>query len=123
MSNLHSSIALVVFLLPFGLLPEGAQAIEERVNACKCAAGFVWREADAQDFVCVTPDMRALVASENVDGTINRVSATDNTCKSGFVWRDAFDGDGVCVSPAARDRVHQENREHTAHLDPACASQ
>jgi hypothetical protein len=30
-----------------------------------CLAGFVWREAFEGDAVCVTPEIRALVAREN----------------------------------------------------------
>ncbi len=32
-----------------------------------CANGYVWREAMVQDLVCVTPDIRSFVASEQAN--------------------------------------------------------
>ena len=32
-----------------------------------CANGYVWREATANDYVCVTPDIRTLVRGEQAN--------------------------------------------------------
>jgi hypothetical protein len=79
-----------------------------------CKSGFVWREARAEDVVCVPPESRARVAKEN------RTAASQvepgggpygpDTCRSGLVWREAFPGDRVCVPPHVRDVVREENR-------------
>lgn len=78
----------------------------------RCAAGFVWREARATDYVCVTPDARARVARENSLHS-QRVAPTfaagSAPCLSGFVWREAFVGDRVCVQPASRTLAAREN--------------
>lgn len=77
-----------------------------------CKPGYVWRDARPGDTVCVTPESRALVASE----TASAASRTDPngawgpaTCLSGLVWREAFDGDTVCVTPERRSAVKSEN--------------
>lgn len=79
-------------------------------NACK--PGFVWREARAEDLVCVTPESRQRTASENASAG-SRVDPNGAygpaTCISGFVWREAFDGDTVCVTPETRELVRAEN--------------
>jgi hypothetical protein len=79
-------------------------------NACK--TGFVWREARAEDLVCVTPESRQRTANENAVAA-SRVDPNGAygpaTCISGFVWREAFDGDTVCVTPETRDLVRAEN--------------
>ena len=104
-------------LVSFALAIAGhASAIEQRVKRCTCNPAFDYRQADPQDFVCVSTASRAEIAVENDVAAQNRISTSDNRCISGFVWRDAFDGDGVCVTPQARDRVHQENRQHQSRV-------
>ena len=78
--------------------PAGARADPDT-----CKQGFVWREANPSDHVCVTPDMRQTIRRQNTDPTANQVPGS-NTCVSGFVWREAFDGDTVCVLPASGQR-------------------
>jgi hypothetical protein len=76
-----------------------------------CAQGFVPRGAAADDAVCVTPESRTRVASENSRAPSLWIAGGygPHTCISGFVWREAFDGDTVCVTPEVRDQVRQEN--------------
>ncbi len=75
-------------------------AAQERVAQCPCASGYVWREADSNDFVCVTPDSRSLVGTQNQQSIVYKTGPNNSdTCVPGYVWRDAFDGDGVCVTP------------------------
>jgi hypothetical protein len=79
-------------------------------NTCK--PGFVWREARADDLVCVTPESRQRTANENAVAA-SRVDPNGAygpaTCISGFVWREAFEGDTVCVAPETRELVRAEN--------------
>lgn len=77
-----------------------------------CKPGFVWREARADDLICVPPDSRAQIASENAAAA----SRTDPngawgpaTCLPGYVWREAFEGDVTCVTPDRRAAVKAEN--------------
>jgi hypothetical protein len=76
-----------------------------------CKQGFVWREASPTDLVCVPPDVRERVRSENAKAADNRVpdSLAPDTCKQELVWREAFPGDTVCVTPARRDATKREN--------------
>jgi uncharacterized protein YkwD len=88
-----------------------AAAIRARMAACQ--SGFVWRVARPSDLVCVTPDSRARVASENLTAA-TRIQPGGgaygpNTCRSGYVWREAFAGDLTCVTPAVRSQVRWEN--------------
>jgi hypothetical protein len=77
-----------------------------------CKPGFVWREARAEDLVCVTPESRQRTATENATAA-SRVDPNGDygpaTCIYGFVWREAFDGDTVCVTPETRELVRAEN--------------
>jgi hypothetical protein len=78
-----------------------------------CKSGFVWREARAEDLVCVTPAARGRIAQENAEAPSHvdpHGAYGANSCAAGYVWRGAFDGDAVCVTPDARDRVAEENR-------------
>jgi len=76
------------------------------LNTCK--PGFVWRVARPSDLVCVPPEGRDQVSSENEQAAARRVAGS-YTCISGYVWREAFPGDTVCVPPARRGETQQEN--------------
>ena len=80
-----------------------------------CRQGYVWREAFSGDLVCVKPETRARVASDNRahnariepgGGPYGR-----NTCRQGYVWREARPGDQVCVTPKERDQTHYDNSQ------------
>lgn len=86
----------------------GSPAAGTQADSCK--SGFVWRDANATDHVCVTPDSRQQVANENRVAAIRRAAPGSTHCKAGFVWREAFPGDVACVVPARRASVHEENR-------------
>jgi hypothetical protein len=77
-----------------------------------CKPGFVWRVARPADLVCVTPESRQRVASENASAS-SRVDPSGAygpaSCRPGFVWREAFSGDTVCVTPEVRTLVQEEN--------------
>jgi hypothetical protein len=78
-----------------------------------CIQGFVWREAQPGDAVCVTPPVRDATASQNAAAVQNVQPGGGaygpNTCKQGFVWREAYGGDVVCVTPDVRAQAAADN--------------
>jgi hypothetical protein len=80
-----------------------------------CAQGFVWREAFAGDYVCVTSESRSTVAHENTD------PAAAEPCQPGTVWREARPSDHICVALARRSAVADENRLATTHVAGAAS--
>jgi hypothetical protein len=88
-----------------------------------CIEGFVWREAKADDRVCVTPESRYLAALENRQADARRSpnggAYGPDTCLMGFVWRDGFANDHVCVTGERRTIVAQENAAGPARFQ-AC---
>ena len=83
-----------------------------------CRTGYVWREAQPFDHVCVLPSSRTRAAQEN-RVALSRIDPAGAygpfTCISGFVWREAFPGDAVCVIPPRRSAVARENAEAALH--------
>jgi hypothetical protein len=79
----------------------------------QCIQGYVWREASAQDFVCVPVQTRTETRQENALAAERRSPTGGaygpDTCKQGFVWREAFPNDHVCVPGASRSRAAQDN--------------
>jgi hypothetical protein len=79
-----------------------------------CRQGYVWREANARDHVCVLPQTRSQTAEENRLAASRRNPAGGpygrDTCHQGFVWREAFAGDHVCVTPSVRSQAAEDNR-------------
>jgi hypothetical protein len=73
-----------------------------------CAEGYVWRDADQQDYVCVPPATRAEAAADNAAASGRHVAGSA-TCKTGYVWREAFPNDQVCVTPATRSEAVTDN--------------
>jgi len=95
-------------------IPEGTSQAQDLPNGPDtCKQGYVWREANPSDHVCVTPQTRTETAQENAQGPAlkdpNGGAYGPDTCRQGFVWRDAFPGDNVCVIPASRDRAAADN--------------
>jgi hypothetical protein len=78
-----------------------------------CKNGFVWREAFADDTVCVTPAERTKARKQNAKHNLRRNPSGGeygpNTCRNGYVWRDAAEGDQICVTPAERNQAAQQN--------------
>ena len=88
-----------------------------------CKQGFVWREAQPSDHVCVTPDIRTQTAQENSFAAARREpnggAYGPDTCLVGFVWREAFSGD-QCVchqTRAARPRQTTRRRRPGGRRD------
>lgn len=76
-----------------------------------CRAGFVERAADNADKVCVTPQRRARVQTENARAAMlwGAGSFGARTCALGNVWREAFPGDLICVPAQVRALIKNEN--------------
>ncbi len=79
-----------------------------------CKQGYVWREAGANDRVCVTPAVRTQTRNENAAAASRREpnggAYGSNTCKQGYVWREAIANDTVCVTPAVRAQAAEDNK-------------
>jgi hypothetical protein len=122
MAMTSTTMAAAAVLVAFGAISTASTAAPVRtfltVEISKCSEGYVWREANASDRVCVRPQRRALAASENATAA-DRVDPSGahgpNSCRNGFVWRAAFPGDVVCVTPARRSQVAQENADGPSH--------
>jgi Beta/Gamma crystallin len=87
-----------------------------------CHQGFVWREASADDRVCVLPETRDSTRQENALGASRRAGSGaygPDTCIAGYVWREAFNGDTICVPSESRDRARRDNAR--AQLRIACS--
>jgi hypothetical protein len=80
-----------------------------------CKQGFVWRQVDPRDHVCVTAQERQQIDDENAAAAQHTVSrgavrvATPQACLNGYVWRQAVPSDYVCVTPQARAAVQGDN--------------
>jgi hypothetical protein len=83
-----------------------------------CRTGYVWREAQPLDHVCVVPSSRNRARQENLSA-FSRIDPGGAygpfSCIAGFVWREAFPGDAVCVTPSRRSAVARENAEAALH--------
>jgi hypothetical protein len=93
----------------FGFVATCLASSSPAMAAMECASGYVWRVAVPSDLVCVTPESRSVVASENARAASRHLPGSA-TCQSGYVWREAFNGDTVCTTPERRSEVRQENR-------------
>ncbi len=78
-------------------------------QADACKVGYVWREANVQDHVCVTPQARAQVQQDNQLATSRLAAPGSDACKAGFVFREANVQDHVCVTSQTRAQVQQDN--------------
>lgn len=80
-----------------------------------CKSGYVWREAIANDHVCVKPESREQAKKDNALRE-SRISPTDHTygpdtCIQGYVWREVVPSDLVCVDPQIREQTRLENSQ------------
>jgi hypothetical protein len=72
-----------------------------------CIQGYVWRQAVAMDYVCVTPQTREQAAVDNK--MMNQRIAPNGMCIQGYVWRQTVPLDHVCVTPQTRAQAQQDN--------------
>lgn len=87
----------------------------------RCLQGWVWREANANDRVCVTGATRSQVRADNAAASSRWTNGPygPHTCINGYVWREAFSGDDVCVTGAQRDQARADNAQAAARRNPA----
>jgi uncharacterized membrane protein len=87
-----------------------------------CKQGYVFREAGANDRVCVTPQVRAQTRMENGAAASRREANGGpygpDTCKQGYVWREAIPNDRVCVTPEVRSQAAEDNQRSTERRVP-----
>lgn len=87
---------------------------EEPKIVDRCKQGYVWREADANDRVCVTPQARTQTRNENAAAASRREPNGgpygSDTCKQGYVWREATPTDRVRVTPQVRSQAAEDNQ-------------
>jgi hypothetical protein len=106
-------ISAVATAIPLAL----AMAVDTAAAGCK--PGYVWRDAQDGDGVCVTPGDRAEAKKQNANAANNRQpgggASGPNTCRMGYVWREAFGGDVVCVTPFERDKARKQNAQNAQH--------
>jgi hypothetical protein len=97
--------AQVSVQIPASLL----SAAKRNFGAMTCKPGYVWREADGYDFVCVDPSVRARARTDNAQAAAHAAGAPGSLCKQGYVWREAFPGDRVCTTPDVRAQARADN--------------
>ena len=106
------TLVIAAFLLL--LLSQLSYANDCSYGPDTCIQGFVWREANPYDHVCVTGEVRDQTSIDNSLADQRRDpnggAYGPNTCLQGFVWRDAFPGDYVCVTGETRAQAAQDNQ-------------
>jgi hypothetical protein len=88
----------------------------------RCLQGFVWREANPSDHVCVTGATRTQTQQDNAQAASRRAGGGPygpDTCRQGFVWREANPTDHVCVTGATRAQAQQDNSHAAERKNPA----
>jgi hypothetical protein len=102
-------VAAAALAICAGETPAAAQS-----GACK--PGYVWRLANPQDQVCVTPETQAQVLADNQQAAVKRASGQGDACIGGYVWREANALDHVCVAPATRQQTRSDNAASTSRV-------
>ncbi|CAF3600070.1 unnamed protein product [Rotaria sp. Silwood1] len=77
-----------------------------------CQNGFVWREADDYDYICVTPATRRQTSADNAAASSR--SRPGHTCISGYYTRNAYLNDFVCVTVGVKIQVIIDNLAATS---------
>jgi hypothetical protein len=90
---------------------QGASQSQPAPGTCK--QGYVWRQANPQDHVCVYEVSRQQAANDNASAPqyTQKTSQMPAPCIMGYVWREANAQDHVCVPPAVRAQTLQENQQ------------
>jgi hypothetical protein len=88
-----------------------------------CKQGFVWRQVNPQDHVCVTAQERQQVANDTAAAAAHTVPrgavrlTTPQPCLKGYVWRQAASSDYVCVTPQSRAAAQADNAAAAARTN------
>jgi hypothetical protein len=87
-----------------------------------CLQGYVWREAQPSDHVCVTGATRDQTAADNAAAP-SRVDPNGaygpDSCVQGYVWREAYQGDHVCVTQDVRTQAAADNAAASSRNNPS----
>jgi hypothetical protein len=80
-----------------------------------CLRGYVWRQAYAGDYVCVTPASRTQAVIDNAAAADRIASGSGvfgaHTCQQSYVWRQVVPADYVCVTPGTRSQAVADNAQ------------
>src|SRR5260370_35341284 len=94
-SLLHGTVFAIVLPLAFAVATDTALA--------DCKSGYVWRDAQDGDGVCVTPAERAEAKAQNANAENNRKVGggpyAPNPCRDGYVWPQEFSRNAVARTP------------------------
>lgn len=82
----------------------------------RCLQGYVLREVDTTDTVCVTEITKSQIKIDNALGLLRRTAT--GACKSGFVWREAVQKDRVCVTGTVRAQTQTDNQLANSRKNP-----
>jgi len=76
-----------------------------------CKDGYVQRQINSGDKVCVPPASKAQADADNAAADSRKLVTTYGVaaCQVGFVWREAYSGDKVCVLLATRSQAAADN--------------
>ena len=110
-------VTTVAFAAPLAFAYDNPPACTYGPGQCK--AGFVWRDANDHDHVCVSGPSRDRAAQDNAAGPDRKEPGSDR-CKFGWVWREATRDDHVCVTGTVRNETKAETRVAAARIDPKC---
>ena len=104
--------ATIALVLTAGFVPQVCYS-QSNPPAQHCVPGQVWRDAFDGDGICVSPERRNEVHTENALAARRRQPGGGaygpDTCLQGFVWRGTRPTDHVCVMNKSRDIVAREN--------------
>jgi WD40 repeat protein len=101
-------------------IPSGALARAAGYGPQTCRNRYVWREATADDLVCVFPEVRAQALADRAAAEAQGGTAVG--CAEGLVPRRANDNDRACSTPDVAARTAEENRlDESRKLFPAAA--
>jgi hypothetical protein len=78
-----------------------------------CIEGFVWRQVNPDDHVCVLPAQHAQAAADTAASRSHLAPPLlwrqPDVCDKGFVWRQAYQDDHACVSSETRKQTAADN--------------
>ncbi|HZR44145.1 MAG TPA: hypothetical protein VFB12_28790 [Ktedonobacteraceae bacterium] len=81
-----------------------------------CQNGYVWRQIDPDDHVCVQPWERDQAAYDTSQWQFRVDPSNPDNCLPGYVWREYRPFDHVCVDPAQRQQVHDDNSQALSRM-------
>jgi hypothetical protein len=113
-----------ILLLPTAAFVASLAFAYDNPPACtygpgQCKPGFVWRDANDHDHVCVSGPSRDRAKQDNADGP-GRKRPNSDGCKSVWVWRKATKDDHVCVTTPVQRETKAESKVAATLIDSKC---